>query len=546
PPVVVGASHLSRSKSTVSLSPEHLGPEHLGPEHLGPEHLAGTGPPPPIGFPTAPATPPAPSDPEPSDPEPSDPEPSDLGQPFGQGPASRMDSPPWLVSLIVHLLVLLTLALISTSVTDGGHSLLIVRQPGSGSDLALAEFAINAEAPDDLPNQEAPVNASASPPIEFDQLIEWDELLPTIGDAPPSLGAEGPNRPPNLTSMFDGRTGAAKEELLQRYGGTQQTEDAVAMGLQWLARQQSADGTWGMQGPYPDGGRTENRVSATAMAMLAFMGAGHTHRDGPYAADLRLAVRWLARQQDGTGYMAQLATGIHEAMYSQAQATIVLCELYAMTEDSWLRPYAQRACDFACESQSPQGGWRYAARIDSDTSVTGWFLMGLKSGEAAGLEVDRYVLKRVDQFLDSVSDRSRALYAYHPGLGATPSMTAEGLLCRQYLGWSRNMPGMEAGLRTLSTRYLLNPREQDVYYWYYATQSLHHYGGPMWDRWNERLRDVLPSSQVRRGPEAGSWHPGSDEWGVFTGRLYTTCFSLYCLEVYYRHMPLYTETFAPS
>ncbi len=38
-------------------------------------------------------------------------------------------------------------------------------------------------------------------------------------------------------------------------------------------------------------------------------------------------------------------------MYSQAQCTIVLCELFAMTKDDALRGPAQRAIDFAESAQ---------------------------------------------------------------------------------------------------------------------------------------------------------------------------------------------------
>jgi hypothetical protein len=253
----------------------------------------------------------------------------------------------------------------------------------------------------------------------------------------------------------------------------------------------------------------------------------------------------LTKQQDRQGFMANQSNP-REKMYAQAQATIALCELYAMTGDSWIRPIAQASCDFAVDAQSPEGGWRYQPRMDSDTSVTGWFVMGLKSGEAGGLDVDRYVWRKVESYLDSVrsirgnDDYYAAVgYAYMIGDVATPSMTAEGLLCRQYMGADRNLRGMDQGLRTLVSIHPIDLRRPDVYYWYYATQSLHHYGGPLWTQWNDKLKVALPAEQVKQGREKGSRSPQGDVWGRHAGRLYTTCFSLYCLEVYYRHMPLY-------
>lgn len=78
-----------------------------------------------------------------------------------------------------------------------------------------------------------------------------------------------------------------------------------------------------------------------------------------------------------------------------------------------------------------------------------------------------------------------------------------------------------------------------VYYWYYATQVLHHIGGRDWEEWNAAMKKVLPAAQVRGGKEAGSWGPDKDQFGTSGGRLYTTCLNMYCLEVYYRHLAMY-------
>ena len=84
-------------------------------------------------------------------------------------------------------------------------------------------------------------------------------------------------------------------------------------------------------------------------------------------------------------------------------------------------------------------------------------------------------------------------------------MTAEGLLCRQYTGWHRNMPGMRHGLDTIARNHPISMRERDVYYRYYATQALHHFGGPIWKLWNDKLKVALPAAEERRGRERGSW-----------------------------------------
>ncbi len=49
-------------------------------------------------------------------------------------------------------------------------------------------------------------------------------------------------------------------------------------------------------------------------------------------------------------------------------------------------------------------------------------------------------------------------------------MTAEGLLCRQYLGWPKDDPRLATGVNLILSR-PVNWEDRDVYYWYYATQS---------------------------------------------------------------------------
>ncbi len=161
--------------------------------------------------------------------------------------------------------------------------------------------------------------------------VDSDQSVPAMGEV--ATSREGIDLP----RMFAGRNGRMKAELLKKGGGDETTEQAVALGLAWLKRQQQPDGSWSMRAPYSDGSLSHNPVAATAMAMLAFMGAGNTHRHGEYKNELWDAVRWLAKQQDAKGFMAHEG-GDHEKMYAQAQATIAMCELYAMTGDSWLRP----------------------------------------------------------------------------------------------------------------------------------------------------------------------------------------------------------------
>jgi hypothetical protein len=443
-------------------------------------------------------------------------------------------APSWLISTVLHLILLIILALITLPPARGLGRIIFEMGTGKPSDaVEFDEFEIT---PMPLPTDTEFNDVEEVEQIEMPAIVEAIEplKLDSLEIAGGSTGKTGIK----LVPMFGGRSGAMKKALLAAYGGTPETVAAVELGLEWLQRNQRKDGTWSMTGPYRDGGFSENECAATAMAVLAFTGDGSTHLDGPYQEQVNKGVRALVKMQDRKGFMAHQGQK-HSRAYAQAQASIALCELYGMTGDSWLRPYAEASIDYAVKAQSPQGGWRYDPNADSDTSVTGWYVMALQSAKAAGLEFDQSVFHRVHYFLDSVQSEDGAAYSYQPLRPASEAMRAEGLLCRQYLGWDRNFKPLGEGVGVLIRDKNFDINQRNVYYWYYATQVLHHYGESPWRIWNDKMKEQLPEAQVRRGDERGSWPPQMDEYGSTSGRLYTTCLSIYCLEVYYRHMPIY-------
>ena len=82
--------------------------------------------------------------------------------------------------------------------------------------------------------------------------------------------------------------------------------------------------------------------------------------------------------------------------------------------------------------------------------------------------------------------------------------------------------------------------ELGIYYWYYATQTLHHYGGQEWEQWTSHMRDVLVDTQQKEGHAAGSWSPLGQHSDA-GGRVYQTALSACTLEVYYRHLPIFRQ-----
>ena len=61
-------------------------------------------------------------------------------------------------------------------------------------------------------------------------------------------------------------------------------------------------------------------------------------------------------------------------------------------------------------------------------------------------------------------------------------------------------------------------------------------------RWRRRMHGILIDENGK--PEGGSWSPDNqDQFEPHGGRLYVTCLSIYMLEVYYRHLPIYEKIY---
>ncbi len=367
---------------------------------------------------------------------------------------------------------------------------------------------------------------------------------------------------------FKQRNPNRRGELAEALGGNSASERAVEMGLDFLARHQLEDGRWslhdlvgGRAGHQNAGaGSMKTDTAATGLALLTFYGAGYTHSDGKYRLVVRRGLDQLLTNQESNGclYIPQdIESAKNVRFYSHGIASIALCEAYGMTRDKDLREPAQKAIDYIVASQHPnEGGWRYSPGGGSDTSVSGWQMMAMKSGELAGLKVPTQTYDKLRDWLDHAATPwgTPARYAYRPRSTeqnqAQPSlaMTAEGLLMQQYLGWQRDNPYLRDGAEYLKANLpnLGTPtlRTRDCYYWYYATQVMFQMQGEYWTSWNEALRPLLIDNQVQEGQFAGSWEPTGptpDRWGPHGGRLYVTCMHLLMLEVYYRHLPLYRD-----
>ena len=270
------------------------------------------------------------------------------------------------------------------------------------------------------------------------------------------------------------------------------------------------------------------------MAILPFLGTGQTHKEGDYKETVKGGLSYLTThmKQDGSMHEGQ------GSMYSHGLGSLALCEAYAMTHDKALMAPAQASLDFIAYAQDPVGGgWRYSPRQRGDTSVTGWHIMALQTGQTACLQVPPKTIDRATKFLDSVQTGIGESYGYTtPGKGM--ATTAIGILSRMHFGWKRDHDALRRGVEFLSHQ---GPSKTNMYFNHYATNVMWQYGGKHWQEWNAEMRDYLVDSQAKDGPEQGSWYFPGGYGAERGGRIYNTSLATVILEVYYRNPSIYRE-----
>lgn len=467
-------------------------------------------------------------------------------------------------SATAHVIVLIMLALLLTPPPERHRPKPIV--------LGMSDATVPAEEPGDEPHAEPPVTIAVAPAIPAPPAAEPPPAIdvqldgPTAEAAPlvtippeatgePAFSSVAITRPASLAipaprtgvtatgttpaeAAFGPRNGAARAAAVRQRGGSAESEAAVERALAWLALHQGGDGSWRFDlsncrclGGCGHAGRITSTTAATGIALLPFLGAGHTHRAGPYQETVSRALYYLVGRVQPTPRGGDLTEG---TMYGQGVATLALAEALAMTGDDMLAQPASDAVKFIVTAQDHYGGgWRYLPGQSGDTTVTAWQLAALKSAALAGLEVPTPTIDGVRRFLDRVQARGGECYGYLAPQ-TKPCTSAIGLFCRLHTGWEER-DTLDRGLAALAKP---GPAPAAVYQNFYLAQALLQADHAAWPKWNARNRDQLVACQARVGHEAGSWSFADPETAP-GGRLGHTALAVLTLEVYYRLLPLY-------
>jgi len=385
--------------------------------------------------------------------------------------------------------------------------------------------------------------------------------------------------PQVVTGIYYLRTEVNREKWIGELGGTEKSETAVQGGLEWLARHQAEDGHWGPDclgaGPISrcepqskcDGPGQRYEMAQSGLALLAFQAGGHYYfNKKPYSEHVRRGLDWLVEHQGDDGALvgapgtagrlarkpARASQGFHQYyMYEHGMATLALVESCAVARAAKQDPdprylaAAVKALYFIEQQQHNDGGWRYhpIKSERSDTSVSGWQVLALKTAKEAEIGIGPACLAQVEKFFKSCEIGHTGRTGYQGSSQLTEATTGVGMLVHQFL-----LDRPDSPLVTQAAPYLAQHAEQmwggqrrggfgstDYYLWYNCTLAMFRAGGEPWKRWNDVVRDTVLKLQVHQGCTRGSWPVQSDRWAGTGGRVYSTALAVLTLEVYYRY-----------
>ncbi len=282
---------------------------------------------------------------------------------------------------------------------------------------------------------------------------------------------------------------------------------AVLEGLKAFMRTQNPDGSWG-DGVAPLEGRLVDPAGVTALALLAFCGAGYQSAskdvyDGlDTGKTLRRSYAWLLGRQRPDGTF--LSTG--DEPLTQALCTLAFTECYGMTAARPTKEPAQRAIDALLRMQKEDGAW-------GDPTTSFWAAEALYSALLSELTVDREAVARSQRF-------------YRSQLDASPNLPA--MIGHVFLSRDTTHPALRQTSAWISADRPQASRLEFMY-WYMGSQALFHYDGPegpIWKEWQEPLKRALITTQEKEG----IWPGGTQSATIMQSSL-----AVLTLEIYYRY-----------
>jgi len=332
---------------------------------------------------------------------------------------------------------------------------------------------------------------------------------------------------------------------------TPESERAVELGLEWLAKNQGAAGNW-----------ESNDLGLVALGALAFMSAGHTPGKGKYGDHCQRAIDFVVSNAKPSGLINIGAEG--RDMYNHGLATFVLTQVYGQTDDKRVGKVVDRAIKLIFDVQAENGGWDYKAvklKKGHDLSLAVMQAKALRGAMDMGLDIPPRNVQQAIAYVRRLykptggPDGKARLYGDHPlaarpgrftysGRRSSTAMAAAGVVCLQEFGQYGDFRIFRSIDAVIDDMKKMDVKKGDVpfdaYTLYYVSQGLYQVGGKRWEDNYPKLRDaIIKSQRIRTGypKEHGGWDAGKHVGGL-PGRLFGTAAAVYALTIPNRYLPI--------
>jgi len=264
----------------------------------------------------------------------------------------------------------------------------------------------------------------------------------------------------------------------------------VGAALEWLAERQEDDGRWSAgEGDLQEGGDP----GATALALLTYLGHGHTHRFGEHKRVVNEGLQWLKRQQAADGSVGWDDDAPAPALTHHLGA-MALGEAYAVSRDFTLKRYAEKALERTVALQdADSGGWSLVPGAPADALATVYGVLALKTAKVGGIEVPDAAFAAASRFLEGLTDGQGWTGYREAGVGAAltagdaeapavPLFTAGAYIARVFCGVRRSDGLLRAGVAHLDAA----PPRADAaapIYWHLGTYATFQAGNARFEEW---------------------------------------------------------------
>ncbi len=335
-------------------------------------------------------------------------------------------------------------------------------------------------------------------------------------------------------------------------------DDTVDRALAWMATQQNRDGSFrGLKACEP---------GITGLAVMAFLSRGHVPGEGPYGEVIDRGISFVMGCQKKNGLVSYEEpvynsanwnlSAAHAASYSHAIGSLMLAEVYGMTErhdPEKLGGIIEKAVDFTRKLQTSrkrrpndEGGWRYVVQrsdIDSDLSATSWHLMFLRSAKNAGFDVPSQFVDEAMQYVKDCFDPRRGTFIYGPDMPQRPpsrAMAGAGILALSLGGLHDTEMARRAGDWLLRNPHppLGGDRTWLGMHYYYAmflcSQGMLQLGGRYWEGYYPYVLNRLLAEQRPKG-----YWPGGLGSEKPLGDVYPTSMAVLALTAPYQVFPIF-------